>query len=159
MKIMYKLMAAFMVVILLNIVGATIVGIKFNDVKNNVKTIVDKSDPAVEAIMDIRIQNGWIFACHSELVEGAMAYKVAIREGKSKEEALAIADPIYKGAIKCVDEHHQLLEQAVNAFEEIGYFSGKKAEEVDEKIGVHDKTLKYIHELEADYRSANWEKS
>ncbi len=157
MNLRTKLLVAFLVVIAVFAIMGGVNYAQVNSVSNNVDDIVDKNAPAAEIIMDMRIDLGWMFAAHAELVEGADAYKSTISGGGSVDDANLAAEPAYINAMSAMEAHHETLEEAHDAFTALGYFTGEKAEEMNALIEKHDETIEYFKQLERDYRAADWE--
>lgn len=157
MKLRGKILAAFLVVIVIFTIMGAINYVRFDSMSNNVDEIVDRNAPAAELIRDMRIALGWMFAAHSELVEGADAYKSTIAGGGSIEEAQAAAEISYTNATTVLSEHHEKIDEAYDEFEALGYFKGAEAEEMNALIGEHEETVEYFEQLERDYRATDWE--
>ena len=157
MNLRNKMLLAFMVLVVILAIMGSVSYIQFNGMSDNVDEIVDKNAPAAEIIMDMRIALGWMFAAHAELVEGVLAYQETLAGGGTVAEAEAAAEPAYTNAMAGMNEYHDILEEAHEAFNDLGYFSGAEAEEMNALIEVHDETIEYFRQLEQDYRATDWE--
>ena len=159
MKIKGKLIASFSVIILLNLILATVLYFSFSAVKNNIRDIEEKFTPATNTMSELRYSLATVSDARGSLIEGALVYQTELLDGSTTAEAAAIALPHYDAATASMQAFSGDLISAYSQFYEIDYFTKAQLEEIKANVLLYGDVTDDFLRLVMYYKNADWDKA
>jgi len=159
MKIKGKLIASFSLIILLNLVLATVLYFSFSAVKNNIKDIEEKFAPATNTMGNLRYSLAEVSDARGSLIEGALAYQTELLNGSTTTEASAIALPHYEAATTSMLAYSGDLISAYGQFYEIDHFTEAQLEEIKTNVLLYGVVTDDFLRLARYYKTADWDRA
>ena len=159
MKIKAKLIASFSVIILLNLILATVLYFSFSSVRNNVKDIEEKFTPATNTMSGLRHSLAYVSDARGTLLEGALTYQTTLLNGGTVAEAKAASAPLYNAATTSMNSYTGDLISAYSQFYEIEHFSEEQIAAIKSKVLLYSAAANDFYRLTRYYRNTEWERA